>query len=93
MKNSTRFCFLTATLAAAYALPYAAFGDTFTVNTTADSGGSCLAGSTTCTLRAAVQTANADSESNNTTVPAGAYLLSQSTACGTTTHHKDYLSR
>jgi CSLREA domain-containing protein len=73
MKNSTRFCFLTATLAAAYALPYAAFGDTFTVNTTADSAGSCLAGSTTCTLRAAVQAANAASGSSTITVPAGTY--------------------
>ena len=86
MKNSARVGLLTATLAAACALPYPSFGNTFTVNTTADSGGSCLAGSATCTLRAAIQAANSAPGASTIAVPAGTYLLSQSTPCAIRTN-------
>ena len=63
---------------------------TFVVNSTADTiGGSCAAGSATCTLRAAVQAANAalpPGVSTTITVPAGTYLLSQSSPCAIRTN-------
>ena len=70
-------------LLVAAALPLAADGPVFTVTTTADGGGSCDAGSTTCTLRLAVQQANAAGAASTVVVPAGTYLLSQSTVCAT----------
>jgi len=53
----------------------AAFGATFTVTTTADGSGACTA--LECTLREAVEEANAASEPSTIVVPAGFYELTE----------------
>jgi CSLREA domain-containing protein len=72
--------------AACLAVSYPAHAATFTVNATTDIGGSCAPGSPTCTLRAAIQAANATAGASTVTVPAGTYLLSQSTPCAIRTN-------
>src|ERR1043165_4948665 len=74
-------CWPLLAVAACSALSHPARAATFTVNSTADTAGSCAPGSATCTLRAAVQAANATLGANPIRVPAGTYLLSQSAVC------------
>src|ERR1043165_8925079 len=78
-------CWPLLAVAACSALSHPARAATFTVNSTADTAGSCAPGSVTCTLRAAIQAANGTAGANTITVPAGTYLLSQTPICATKT--------
>jgi CSLREA domain-containing protein len=80
---TVRVLYVAAAMAASFVHPGRA--ETYTVNSTADGGGSCIAGSQTCTLRAAIQAANASSP-GTVVVPAGTYLLSQPTTCAIRTN-------
>src|SRR5262249_36915443 len=55
-----------------------AAADPLTVTTTADGAGSCAPGA--CTLRAAINAANATADEDTVVVPAGTYLLTLGTA-------------
>jgi CSLREA domain-containing protein len=64
---------------------FIALATTYTVTSTGDGSDTCMPSPGACTLRAAVQPANATAGANTIVDPAGAYLLSQSPLCATRT--------